>query len=136
MPFVNVKLVRDQVSPEKKRELIEGLTDLIVNLMGRERKYTVITIDELDESNWAIGGITLDQMPKEKKIVSFVNIKVSRGTTHADEMSRMMRATKELMISTLGNSEESNYFIIDELNPDGWGFDGISMTERSKIESN
>ena len=27
-----------------------------------------------------------------------------------------------------------NYFIMGELNPDGWGFDGISMTERNKME--
>jgi len=134
MPFVNVKLVKDQVSLEKKRELIAGLTDLIVNLMGRERNTTVITIDELNEDQWAIGGKTLDQMSKEKKIVSFVNIKVSKGTTNPDEMSRMMKATRELMMSILGNSEETNYFIIDELNPDGWGFDGISMTERNKLE--
>ena len=28
----------------------------------------------------------------------------------------------------------TNYVIIDELNPAGWGFDGISMIERNKIE--
>ena len=46
-----------------------------------------------------------------------------------DEMARMMKATKELMVGVLGNSDETNYFIIDELNSDGWGFDGLSMTD-------
>jgi len=134
MPFVNVKLVKDQVSPERKRQLIEGLTDLIVELMGRERSTTVITVDELNEEQWAIGGRTLNQLPAEKKIVSFVNIKVSKGTTNPNEMARMMKATKELTVRVLGNSEETNYFIIDELNSDGWGFDGMSMTERNRLE--
>ncbi|WP_083825362.1 hypothetical protein [Clostridium sp. DL-VIII] len=49
-------------------------------------------------------------------------------------MDRMMKATKELIIKVLGSSAVTNYFIIDELNPDGWGFDGISMTERNKME--
>jgi 4-oxalocrotonate tautomerase len=48
-------------------------------------------------------------------------------------MADMIRATKELMIHILGNSEETNYVIIDELNPSGWGFDGLSMTERRKL---
>ncbi|EHJ00110.1 4-oxalocrotonate tautomerase [Clostridium sp. DL-VIII] len=67
-------------------------------------------------------------------MVTFVNIKVSKGTTNPDEMDRMMKATKELIIKVLGSSAVTNYFIIDELNPDGWGFDGISMTERNKME--
>lgn len=133
MPFVNVKIVKQQLPTEKKQKLIEGLTDLIVNIMGRERQYTVITVDELNEDQWAIGGITLDRLQENKKAVSFINIKVSEGTTNEDEMAEMIRATKELMIRILGNSEETNYVVIDELNPAGWGFDGLSMTERRKL---
>lgn len=133
MPFVNVKIVKQQLPTEKKQKLIEGLTDLIVNIMGRERQYTVITVDELNEDQWAIGGITLDRLQENKKVVSFINIKVSEGTTNEDEMAEMIRATKELMIRILGNSEVTNYVVIDELNPAGWGFDGLSMTERRKL---
>ena len=134
MPFVNLKIVKNQVTLEKRKELIKGLTDLIVNIMGRERELTVITVDELEASQWAIGGVILDDNDLENKIATFVNIKVSKGTTNPDEMDRMMKATKELIIKVLGSSAVTNYFIIDELNPDGWGFDGISMTERNKIE--
>jgi 4-oxalocrotonate tautomerase len=42
----------------------------------------------------------------------------------------MIRQTKEMMTDILGECEIANYFIIDELNPDAWGFDGISMTVR------
>ena len=134
MPFINLKIVKNQVTLEKKQELITGITDLIINIMGRERELTVITVDELDESQWAIGGVTLDQSTSKKEIVTFVNIKVSKGTTNADEMKKIMKATKELIIKVLGSSAITNYFIIDELNPDGWGFDGISMTERNQME--
>jgi len=134
MPFVNLKIVKNQVSLEKKKELIRGLTDLIVNIMGRDRKSTVITVDELNESQWAIGGVTLDENISEKPIVTFVNIKVSKGTTNPEEINKMMVATKELIINVLGNTAIPNYFIMDELNSDGWGFDGISMTELNKLE--
>ena len=133
MPFVNLKLVKNQVSQEQKSKIIEGITDLIVNIMGRERSFTVITIDELEKDDWSIGGKSLNDPENDKRIVSFVNIKVSKGTTNPGEISKMMMSIKELMINILGNSDETNYFIIDELNPDSWGFDGLSMTERAKL---
>ena len=133
MPFVNLKLVKNQVSQEQKSKIIEGITDLIVNIMGRERSFTVITIDELEKDDWAIGGKSLNDSQNENRIVSFVNIKVSKGTTNPSEISKMMTSVKELMINILGNSDETNYFIIDELNPAAWGFDGLSMTERAKL---
>lgn len=102
--------------------------------MGRDRRTTVITVDELEASQWAIGGITLDENRSKKEILAFVNIKVSKGTTNPDEMDKMIKAIKELIINVLGSSAMQNYIIIDELNPDGWGFDGISMTERNKME--
>ena len=133
MPFVNVKVIENQITLEKKKELVAELTDLIVNVMGREREYTVIIIDELKEYQWAIGGVTLDES-SNKEIAVFVNIKVSKGTTNPDEMNTMIKAIKELIVRILGNSAITNYVVIDELNPDGWGFDGISMTERNKME--
>lgn len=133
MPFVNVKVIENQITLEKKKQLVAELTDLIVNVMGREREYTVITIDELKEYQWAIGGVTLDES-SNKEIAVFVNIKVSKGTTNPDEMNTMIKAIKELIVRVLGNSAITNYVVIDELNPDGWGFDGISMTERNKME--
>lgn len=133
MPFVNVKVIENQITLEKKKELVAELMDLIVNVMGREREYTVITIDELKEYQWAIGGVTLDKS-SNKEIAVFVNIKVSKGTTNPDEMNTMIKAIKELIVRILGNSAITNYVVIDELNPDGWGFDGISMTERNKME--
>jgi len=134
MPYVNLRLLKDQVTSEQRNRIVNGLTDLIVNIMGRDRNFTVITIDELEKNQWAIGGKTLSQIPSESKVVSFVNIKVSKGTTNAEEISLMMKATKELMVEVLGNSDETNYFIMDELNSDGWGFDGLSMTERARMQ--
>ena len=131
MPFVNVKVVKGQISAEMKKQIIERLTDLIVQIMNRERALTTIVIDEIDYTSWAIGG---DEIDPEKDFVSFVNIKVSKGTTDSDEMSKMLQETKKMMSNIMGNHIAENYFIIDELNPSAWGFDGISMTERSKLD--
>lgn len=132
MPFVNVKLVKGQTTPEQKQEIAAGLTELIVKIMGREKRFTVVTVDELEKSQWAIGGKNLEQLKDGAPKVSFVNIKISKGTSDPEEMAKMMGETKNLLGSILGNCEEANYFIIDELNPTAWGFGGIPMTIRNK----
>ncbi len=99
--------------------------------MNRELSMTTIVIDEVEPHSWGIGGKPLHL---ENDFVSFINIKVSKGTTDSNEMSRMMKGIKLLMADILGNHIVENYFIIDELNPSGWGFDGVSMTERASME--
>lgn len=132
MPYVEVKLVKGQITPEERQQLIEGLTDLIGTVMGRKREFTVITVHELEPDQWAIGGRTLAQRGSEAGKVSFVNMKISKGTSNPEEMAAMIRAVRDFIAGVLGNVETANYFIIDELNPDAWGFDGISMTVRNK----
>ena len=82
-----------------------------------------------------ISGLKLTPSELKSRIVSFVNIKVSKGTTNPVEIEKMIKETKKLFIRVLGNYDITNYFIVDELNPDLWGFDEISMTERNKMET-
>ena len=52
MPYVNLRILKNQVSENQKKEIVEGLTDLISTIMGRDRNFTVITIDEIEENKW------------------------------------------------------------------------------------
>lgn len=132
MPFVNLKVVKQQVDQNQKDLLISGLMDIIVNIMGRNPDTTVITLDEVDQSNWFIGGKPMDKSTHDK--VSFVEIRISKGTSNPEQMAEVIKAGKSLVNNVLGSCDETNYFIISELNPDSWGFDGISMTIRNQME--
>ncbi|MBN1781526.1 tautomerase family protein [bacterium] len=134
MPFVQLKIVREQVSPGQKRKLVDGLMDIITGIMQRERDLTVITVDELDASNWIIGGKPLAVNPEQHGGAASVQIKISKGTSNPEEMAKVMQAGKSLIAQVLGQNEMTNYFIIEELNPDGWGFDGMTMTEINQKE--
>ena len=59
MPFVNIKVTRDGVTPEQKAELIQGVTDLLVKVLDKNPETTVVVIDEVDTDNWGIGGKTI-----------------------------------------------------------------------------
>ena len=56
MPFVNIKITKDGVTAEQKQKLIEGATKLLVDVLGKNPKTTVVIIDEVETDNWGIGG--------------------------------------------------------------------------------
>lgn len=61
MPYVNIKITNEDVTPEKKQELIAGVTELLVRVLNKNPETTVVTIDELSTDNWGIGGIAVTQ---------------------------------------------------------------------------
>ena len=56
MPFVNIKITREGATPEKKQELIAGVTRLLADVLGKNPKTTVVVIEEVDTDNWGIDG--------------------------------------------------------------------------------
>lgn len=56
MPYVNIKITKEGATAEQKAELIEGVTDLLVKVLGKNPKTTMVIIDEVETDNWGIGG--------------------------------------------------------------------------------
>jgi 4-oxalocrotonate tautomerase len=59
MPYVNIKITKEGVTAEKKAQLIQGVTSLLADLLGKNPQTTVVVIDEVDTDNWGIGGETV-----------------------------------------------------------------------------
>ena len=60
MPLIEVKLIKDVFSPEQKREMIERLTETMVEIEGENmRPVTWVTIEEVQSGDWGIGGNAL-----------------------------------------------------------------------------
>ncbi|KEQ17249.1 2-hydroxymuconate tautomerase family protein [Endozoicomonas numazuensis] len=62
MPYVNIKITNEQVTPEKKAELISGVTQLLVDVLDKNPATTVVVIEEVDTDNWGIGGKTVTEI--------------------------------------------------------------------------
>ena len=56
MPYVNIKITREGATREQKTALIAGVTQLLVDVLGKNPATTVVVIDEVDTDNWGIGG--------------------------------------------------------------------------------
>ena len=65
MPYVNIKVTRDGVTPEQKRQLISGVTDLLVKVLNKNPQTTMVVIDEVDTDNWGIGGESVTDRRKK-----------------------------------------------------------------------
>ncbi|MCU7906066.1 MAG: 4-oxalocrotonate tautomerase family protein [Candidatus Thiodiazotropha sp. (ex Epidulcina cf. delphinae)] len=56
MPHINIKITRENVSKQQKQELISGVTQLLVDVLGKNPATISVVIDEVDTDNWGIAG--------------------------------------------------------------------------------
>lgn len=54
MPFVNIRVTRDGVTTAQKLALIEGVTDLLTDVLNKDPATTFVIIDEVDTDNWGL----------------------------------------------------------------------------------
>lgn len=67
MPYINIKITNEGVTPEQKQKLIEGATQLLVDVLNKNPATTVVVIDEVETDNWGIGGIPIIELRKGQK---------------------------------------------------------------------
>ena len=57
MPLINVKLIEGVFDADQKREMIEKLTDTMVEIEGDNmRGVTWVVIEESKSGDWGMGG--------------------------------------------------------------------------------
>jgi len=67
MPYVNIKITNENVTKEQKARLIEGATQLLVDVLNKNPATTVVVIDEVNTDNWGIGGECVTIIRKRSK---------------------------------------------------------------------
>lgn len=67
MPYVNIKITKEGVTKEQKEQLIAGVTQLLVDTLGKNPATTVVVIDEVETDNWGIGGQQVSELRKKTK---------------------------------------------------------------------
>ena len=57
MPIINVRLIEGVFDSDQKREMIEKLTETMVEIEGENmRGVTFVVVDEVKSGDWGIGG--------------------------------------------------------------------------------
>ena len=65
MPYVNIKITNEGATEEQKAELIQGATELLVRVLGKNPKTTFVIIEEVETENWGIGGVAVKELRKQ-----------------------------------------------------------------------
>jgi 4-oxalocrotonate tautomerase len=60
MPYVNIRITREGATPAQKASLIQGVTDLLVDVLDKDPATTFVVIDEVAIEDWGIGGLPVD----------------------------------------------------------------------------
>ena len=64
MPYVNIKITKEGATKEQKQQLIEGATQLLVDVLGKDPTSLLVVIDEVETDNWGIAGKSVTELRK------------------------------------------------------------------------
>ena len=68
MPYVNIKITREgDTTPQQKASLIQGVTDLLSDVLDKSPATTFVVIDEVDLESWGVGGLPVEEYRRRTK---------------------------------------------------------------------
>ncbi len=70
MPYVNIKITREGATPDQKRRLIKGATDLLVEVLDKNANTTFVVIDEVEMEDWGVGGLPVAEFRRTQGVSS------------------------------------------------------------------
>ncbi|SEH33712.1 tautomerase family protein [Chryseobacterium culicis] len=56
MPFVKVDVLRENLSREKKQQLIRKISEAVTSVLNKDPHLTHIIINEIEDDNWGYAG--------------------------------------------------------------------------------
>lgn len=62
----------------------------------------------------------------------YVNVRITKDGVTADQKRRIVEEMTETLVRVLGKRPEHTHVVIDEVEPENWGFAGMLTTEYRK----
>lgn len=67
MPYVHVQITREgDTSPARKAEVIQGMTEVLERVLGKNPASTFVVIEEVELESWGIGGLPVEEYRRRK----------------------------------------------------------------------
>jgi 4-oxalocrotonate tautomerase len=77
MPIVTIQVTREGTTPdrhcvtaEEKAALIKGASQLLLDVLNKPLEATFVVIEEVEMENWGVGGLPLEQYPRQRALKS------------------------------------------------------------------
>lgn len=68
MPYINVKITDEAVTNKQKIAIIQGCTQLMLDVLNKDPASTFVLIDEVNTDNWGIGFEQVTQLRKSATV--------------------------------------------------------------------
>ena len=65
MPYIKIELTREEVTKEKKRALIRGVTELVTQVLNKDPHLTHVVIQEVELDNWGYAGEQVSELRRQ-----------------------------------------------------------------------
>ncbi|MCY7374854.1 MAG: 4-oxalocrotonate tautomerase family protein [Pyrinomonadaceae bacterium] len=62
----------------------------------------------------------------------YINVKITKDGTSAEQKKRIVEEMTETLVRVLNKKPEHIHIVIDEIEPENWGFAGMLTTEFRK----
>ncbi len=67
MPYVRVQITREgDTSPERKAEVIRGVTSVLEDVLDKDPRSTFVVIEEVELESWGIGGLPVEEYRRSR----------------------------------------------------------------------
>lgn len=120
MPFVSATLCAEP-SAKLTERAVGALTDLTVEVLGKDRSRTTVVVQYIAPAQWALGGA----LPARG---FYVEVKITSSTNSRDDKARYVREVNQALQSLLHGA--AGYVVVDEIAPDSWGHAGETQEDR------
>ncbi len=67
MPYVNVRITKDGVTTEQKKQIVEEMTQTLVRVLSKKPEHIHIIIDEIEPENWGFAGMLTTEYRKQSQ---------------------------------------------------------------------
>jgi len=67
MPYVNLQITKDGVTPAQKQKLVEDITRSLVDTLGKKPEHIHIVIQEIEPENWGYVGMLTTEYRKQQE---------------------------------------------------------------------
>ncbi len=120
MPLVSVTLSAEP-SPELTRRAVAALTELTIEVLGKERGRTTVVVQFVPARQWSRGG----ELPAHGFLVE---VKITTGTNSRQDKARYVREVNRSLQALLG--DVAGYVVVNEIPSDSWGYGGETQEVR------
>lgn len=119
MPWITIE-TSVELPAERRARIAGAVTEAMAGLMGKRREVTALRFAVVEAGAWFVNGAPVGDMH------AAVDVKITRGTNTVGEKAALLAALK----AALAPVAEPSYLVIDEVDAEAWGYEGVSQASR------